>query len=389
MPYSVLSRSFAEDLNVLGTCCCNLKTSIFMMSVNLSCCPSLCCLVGEEIDRNQELGGYKPSSHRVGTVAPGVTGPMNFPGAPKPFHTQFMNPSFKTAQVLIFGVYGDKRQKLAKKYSFGITRFANHSLTLLSLNCCSMCRDFQLSSMSQSVAHSLPRAGNSESKMMDMNKPPSLGTRSGSMNNLLEAHSVLSQYKINVMDDSNVHMLSLDAPDFQQLGNRAGNNGRMSPFDLGLSDSQHGQVPAKVDNQRRIVRNGADIATTCRLNASLAASLADDSLANMWLLLGVCFDMLVITGFLDESSETEDVKESCRRMVMSGLLRDWSKHALGRPLLSRVFTHLAQMGDLQTMATITCICGGAKATALLLGETAIHTPLSLDRILLRYDSSNP
>lgn len=207
----------------------------------------------------------------------------------------------------------------------------------------------------------------------------SIGQRSGSMNNLLEAHGALSQYKINVMDDSNVQMVSLDGPDFQQLGSRAGGSGRLSPFDLG--DSQHGQ--SKIDNQRRGIRNGADIASTCRFNATLAASLADDSLANMWLLLGVCFDMLVITGYLDEAFETEDGKESCRRMVKSGLLRDWSKHALGRPLLSRVFTHLAQMGDLQTMATITCICGGAKATALLLGEAAVHTPLSLDRILLR------
>ena len=56
--------------------------------------------LGEEIDRNQELGGFKPSSYRVSGVPlpPGVAGPLNFAGPTKSFHTFVVTPS-KSAQV--------------------------------------------------------------------------------------------------------------------------------------------------------------------------------------------------------------------------------------------------------------------------------------------------
>ena len=236
------------------------------------------------------------------------------------------------------------------------------------------CRDFSTSYAANA------KYGTSRSRgpdfLPDLPRPASqLTMRSGSMNNLLEAHATLSQYKYGVMDDSKMHMISLDAHHF--------NADRQSPFESLLQDPSLQQQMVKSDMPA--IRNGADIAGTCRYNAALAASLSDDYLANTWLLLAVCFDILVITEFLDESAaEVRDTKESCRRMVMSGLLRDWSGHALGRPLLSRIFSHLGRVGDLQTIATITCICGGAKAAAFLLGDSATYTALSLDRILLRY-----
>jgi hypothetical protein len=151
------------------------------------------------------------------------------------------------------------------------------------------------------------------------------------------------------------------------------------------------------------LRNGYEIAHTCRFNAQLTQLLQLNALFHIWTMLAVCFEMLSIAGMEYHPSAarpqlgTEDDSdgnggdlepnkkiESCRRMVISGLSYDWSKHALGRPLLRKIYRSLANLGDLQTLATITCTLGGARATAYYLDEAELYTSQSLDRMLLRY-----
>jgi hypothetical protein len=153
------------------------------------------------------------------------------------------------------------------------------------------------------------------------------------------------------------------------------------------------------------LRNGYEIAQTCRFNAQLTQLLKLSALFHIWTMLAVCFEMLSIAGMeyqppssstppsppgealvISDSDPLEPNKkiESCRRMVISGLSYDWSKHALGRPLLRKIYRSLANLGDLQTLATITCTLGGARATAYYLDEAQLYTSQSLDRMLLRY-----
>jgi hypothetical protein len=149
------------------------------------------------------------------------------------------------------------------------------------------------------------------------------------------------------------------------------------------------------------LRSGYEIAHSCRFNAQLTQSLHLSSLYHIWTMLAVCFEMLSLAGMeyhpsasvlptltSDESTfPTHAPKkkiESCRRMVISGLSYDWSRHALGRPLLRKIFFSLSHIGDLQTLSTITCTLGGARATAYYLDQAELYTAQSLDRILLRY-----
>jgi hypothetical protein len=160
--------------------------------------------------------------------------------------------------------------------------------------------------------------------------------------------------------------LGLDELRHTHDGDKASRNGR-SAFD-GILNSQSGE----------------EISWTFRYNARLADHYKEYSLGHVWKMLSVCFDVMSVTGYGDETIQSgSNKKESCRRMVMSGLSTGWGSHALGRPLLRGLFRHLCNVGDLQTAATITCCVGGAKVLAYLLDEPSLHTSLSLDRMLLR------
>lgn len=142
-------------------------------------------------------------------------------------------------------------------------------------------------------------------------------------------------------------------------------------------------------------RSGYEIARSCRYNAQLTQSLKLYSLYHIWTMLAVCFEMLSLAGMEyhpSPSAHSHDINfpapkkkiESCRRMIISGLSYDWSRHALGRPLLRKIFSSLSHIGDLQTLSTITCTLGGASATAYYLDQSKLYTTQSLDRMLFRY-----
>jgi hypothetical protein len=169
-----------------------------------------------------------------------------------------------------------------------------------------------------------------------------------------------------------------------------------------VSSPSSATVTSSVAAAAFYLRSGYEIAHSCRFNAHLTQSLKLHSLYHIWTMLAVCFEMLSLAGMeyhpspsapqlLLNSSSVEEVAprekkkiESCRRMVISGLSYDWSRHALGRPLLRKIFSSLSNLGDLQTLSTITCTLGGARATAYYLDETKLYTTQSLDRMLLRY-----
>ena len=201
-----------------------------------------------------------------------------------------------------------------------------------------------------------------------------------------------------------------------------------------VADQSQGQG----QGQQVVVVDALRVSETCSSNSQLAKRCQDHQLAHLWHLLSVSLRIMSITKYVLQgkptagqatpaappsasasvsASATQDTHtapprsrprrssrlhqqhqhhhqqhqpqshtstlDSCRIMVTCGVSRDWTVHSLGRPLFSRVFAHLQRAGDLQTLATLICTVGGARVLALMLGDEALYTSCSLDKILLR------
>lgn len=302
------------------------------------------------------------------------------------------NPSLKYSfsnpkEVQIYRVLGFMTQKLAKAYSFAVcssTRQDESSFSLpyirsfsdLSANRdphfykhVSGLSDSNLSSYIPSASHHIPRSGSLNNLSMEN---IGFGTRG------------FGESKVQI-DVSSAHATKRS----------------ISTIDLTMTTTHPPTSPPPKQNFGQKVaapvlhlRNGYEIAQTCRYNAQLAQSLKLASLFHIWTMLAVCFEMLSLAGMeyhpskvssvlLNDDNSTKKL-ESCRRMVISGLSYDWSRHALGRPLLRKIWRTLSHIGDLQTLSTIACTLGGPHATAYYLDEPNKYNPKALDRMLLRY-----
>lgn len=294
-------------------------------------------------------------------------------------------------KVQIYRVLGYITQKLAKAYAFALSSNNRHIFSFFFINPSRSLPNF--SGDRDPHFYKLVN-GLSDSNLNSYVPPVNPLPRTGSLNNL-SVESI--EFDPRGYGESKVHITE-NTP---YMPPRHMTRRSLSTIDLTLSNSL---VPSSPGPKREFgqktgplfqLRNGYEIAQTCRYNAQLAQTLQIASLFHIWTMLAVCFEMLSLagmeyhpskqsTGPIFDGADSTKKLESCRRMVISGLSYDWSRHALGRPLLRKIWRTLSHIGDLQTLSTITCALGGPRATAYYLDEPTKYNPQSLDRMLLRY-----